>query len=143
MELHRKKFTAFLATLLVFVFRFSAMAQTEISYSYDDFGNRISCNQSIEISPCVEKSSTPQKDSVQTDKFIVSRHEVADKIQINTRLSHGIGTVEFYSISGCFVKSVSIDSPISLVDISFLKRGVYVIRITVNNKFSKWKITKR
>lgn len=124
----------------------SAMAYSQtITYAYDESGNRI------------------RREIVMSQKNIPSHAGVGDipveerlpgreiriypdptkgmlRVEVSGWVPGDNGRLFLYSLSGQTIVSIDIDSPATILDISTVHNGVYVLQISLNGRSSSWKI---
>lgn len=133
-------------TLCASTFRVSA---DRISFTYDDAGNRISRQREIIIntrSVIGENSDTKKsyEDSISVSKIVIYPNPTYGQLRIDI-----IGCPSFegsfislYNLSGQQIETWKELSESTTIDISDYKPATYILKISVTNKVSTWKIIK-
>ena len=124
----------------------SSMAQQRITYAYDDAGNRIKREIVLSRGKYASKKTIPDAsyyDSVGYQKIKISPSPsgIIDVSFLHMKPSDS-GCIEVYSVGGEEIFRQDISSDKTEVDISGQPRGIYILRIIVNDKPTTWKITK-
>lgn len=136
-----------LFTLLFPVF---CHAQSVINYTYDNGGNRIL--QTVPSSRNGGFGNSRDSEQGHTANGELAGHQVL----ITVYDSQGMVKVEIvgfedsdaclasvYTTSGSLVASTSAESMPVYLDISHCRRGIYILKLVLNNETGSWKIIKR
>lgn len=123
-------------------------AQSKIGYSYDSSGNRVERTIVLEIvkkakaSPEIENSFT---DNIDERNVKIYPNPTQGQLRVDiSRLDEGDKcTLSLYSISGYLIFTDSNAGTTNCIDISNQKTGLYLLKITVNENTSTWKIIKQ
>lgn len=123
-------------------------AQSKIGYSYDSSGNRVERTIVLETvkkakaSPEIENSFT---DNIDERNVKIYPNPTQGQLRVDiSRLDEGDKcTLSLYSISGYLIFTDSNAGTTNCIDISNQKNGLYLLKITVNENTSTWKIIKQ
>jgi hypothetical protein len=134
-------------------FLFQNMTAQTISYTYDASGNRIerkviSLLKSGHLTDTTKSESFKQEaleDQLGAQKILIYPNPVKENLTIEFRgkvpASHV--TVYLYTQTGRLLKSfVAGDNVSSSVNLSGYPAGIYILRLSVQDKVSEWKIAK-
>lgn len=137
--------------LLLALLQISSSAQKQIRYTYDASGNRILREIVMdEMATRAKKQSPMSQERMFTE--VIHNHVV--KIRPNPTegiLSVSIGglnkndhcTVGVYTLSGIEIWRTQAHTDEVTIDIRRQPAGVYLLRITINEKSTTWKIIKK
>ena len=137
----------FLLGLLLFS-SLAVKAQSKIGYSYDSSGNRVERTIVLETvkkakaSPEIERSFT---DNIDERNVKIYPNPTQGQLRIDiSRLGNGDKcTLSLYTISGDLIFKDSNAGTTNCIDISNQKTGLYLLKITINENTSTWKIIKQ
>lgn len=124
-------------------------AQTIFSFGYDASGNRLTRTITL-------KSASISKDSVELKKALTPLDDQIglNKVRIYPNPTKGLLGVEIpnlgdipsnlqiYSLGGTLLQQVRIVTEYAEIDLSNQPTGIYVLRISIGDKTSVWKIIK-
>lgn len=135
--------------LLFLLWQLPLSAQERIGYSYDANGNRI--RQGVII---LAAKSMPRRVDAQESTFYsdsLSLHSVKIypnltkgmlKVSISGLKDSDTYNMSVYTTAGAQVFINHVKTEETDIDISNLPSGIYILRITINNKSTTWKIIK-
>lgn len=126
-------------------------AQSRITYSYDAAGNRIKREITLSFS-----QNMPKQQSLTSQEQIYSEvlHEHLVKIYPNPTEGAlevsilGLKNTEkcslkVYTTQGKQIMTVNVNTDSANIDISNHPAGIYLLKITINNSSTTWKIIKK
>ena len=128
-----------------------AFAQDRIKYVYDAAGNRVRREAAVSVQKAMTRRQTVvSEEKTQPDML----RERSIKIGPNPtdcllRISiSGIGendkcSLDVYTPLGALILTKQVVNGVAEIDISSCSAGVYLIKITVNNSQTTWKIVKK
>lgn len=123
-------------------------AQNKIGYSYDAAGNRV--KREVILTSARRQASSSNKSEIYSDKILAHSVTIAPNptegalkvsvggLNVNDKCSLGVYSVQGAQILTKEVKENSVD-----IDIANQPAGIYMLRITINNSSSTWKIVKK
>lgn len=136
-------------TLLLLLFPLLCHAQGSVGYSYDAAGNRIS--RTIILSRnMAKKQARTMKDKEYTD--ILSQRNISIspnptkgmvKITITGLRVSDDCAMSVYTLKGQTLKTLSVSSEVTTIDLSGQPDGIYLLDITINGEKTSWKIIKK
>lgn len=137
----------FILGLLLFT-SLAVRAQSKIGYSYDSSGNRVERTIVLETvkkakaSPGIERSFT---DNIDERNVKIYPNPTQGQLRVDiSRLDNGDKCIlSLYTISGNLIFKDSNAGTTNNIDISNQEPGLYLLKITVNENASTWKIIKQ
>lgn len=122
-------------------------------YWYDESGNRI-CRKVVEIPantprnlslPIEENSTACFQEQVCSYSCKIYPNPTSGQIQldIENMIEPFQGIADLYNSNGVFLRDFKISESHNIFDFSDFPSGIYIIRLTINNKNEEWKIIKR
>lgn len=129
-------------TLLFVVAPFMGYSQTTLHFTYDDAGNRIS--RTI----VVRSLQTPHHDmktsvDLYEDAKVRIKELNTDFLQVEILGLNNSANISIYDTSGKAFLSCDTLETISSIDISAIPRGIYVLRIVIDDDENTWKLIKK
>jgi len=134
-----KKFATLFCGLLATI----VVSSQELSYSYDDAGNRISRTIFIGLkSADVHKQEITE--TIGSNEIKIYPNPVESLLLISiTGFEHDFLSEYFvYNLSGSMLKREKVTSELTTLDMSSLSRGTYVFQLSINGEKRAWKIVK-
>ncbi len=142
----------FLMVGIGFLVQKTLTAQT-ISYTYDACGNRIerkviSLLKSGHVTDTVKNESYKQEtfeDQLGEQKILIYPNPVKEdiKIEFQGKIPETSATVFLYNQTGKLLKSQVVGQNTSLnINLSGYPAGIYILRLSMQDKVSEWKIIK-
>ncbi|NJK93543.1 MAG: T9SS type A sorting domain-containing protein [Bacteroidales bacterium] len=142
----------FLMVGIGFLVQKTLTAQT-ISYTYDACGNRIerkviSLLKSGHVTDTVKSESYKQEtfeDQLGEQKILIYPNPVKEdiKIEFQGKIPEISATVFLYNQTGKLMKSQVVGQNTSLnINLSGYPAGIYILRLSMQDKVSEWKIIK-
>ena len=140
-----------LAVSGLFIILSQPLLAQEISYTYDDNGNRV--NRSILLRKSGSMNDTVSEDKSQREVF---KEEIGEtQVRIYPNPTRGDLTVEIsglpleaqvesgiYSSSGVMVKKQKLSRHKFQIDFNIYPAGIYVLKLSIAGEVSEWKIIK-
>ena len=126
-------------------------AQSKIRFCYDAAGNRVIREIVMPVSKAKAKQWAPLKYnqnfsdilSGRTVKIFPNPTDGALKIYFSSLKNADRCTIGIWSSQGAHVLSESVEKESIDIDLSSNPPGIYILRITLNDKSSTWKIIKK
>ena len=145
-----------LTTLLFCVSINYAQNNLERVYDYDASGNRI-CSKILvvkNLQTTVDSTDIENQDQFETAPYYTE--QLGDiqlnifpnpttqmvTVQITNYVDFTEGTLKLYSLNGQFLRQYSITSSEIRIDLSDCAKGVYVLKLHINQQKDTWKIIK-
>lgn len=136
-------------TLVLIFLGITTFSQTNISFLYDDSGNRT--DRIIDMS---KSAIVPGTLGENTEKELIG--EIGDlsvkiypnpttgriKIEIAPFEKNSTGSIGVYDMNGRLVLRQEYLSPVNAVDISNVQNGIYFLKLTFSGRTLEWKIVK-
>lgn len=133
----------------VLISTLSVNAQTNFTFGYDASGNRLTRTITL-------KSASISKDSIEIKKAISPLDDQIGphQIRIYPNPTKGLLKIEIpnlgdisanlmiYSIGGALIQQVRLEGEYADIDLSSQPTGIYLLRISIGDKTSVWKIIK-
>ena len=141
-----------LVTVLMFTISSKITAQSTISYDYDAAGNRI--KRHVIILPSVKADTSDQtkkskqeiyEETLAGQKIIIYPNPTKGQLLVDIQGYAEESRIELYvySLTGELLISQSSSSKNNSLDLSIYPAGIYVLKVTVDNKSNKWKVIKQ
>lgn len=127
---------------------FFAINAKNVSFSYDNVGNRVK----REI--IVEKKAAPSRETANPEYFseMLSEKEIRIypnptdgflKIEISGYEDSDECSLSIFNMSGQQLQRIIVTTPLTDIDITTQTNGLYIFHIVLNGEDSTWKIIKR
>ena len=136
-------------TLLLLLFPLLCHAQGSVGYSYDAAGNRISRTIILNRN-MAKKQARTLKDKDYTDilsqrNISISPNPTKGMVEITiTGLRESDDcAMSVYTLKGQTLKTLSVSSELTTIDLSGQPDGIYLLDITINGEKTSWKIIKK
>lgn len=126
--------------LLIFtIIGYSGVKAQTFEYSYDASGNRV-LRQIISL---IKKDNNDTNNIIKTNQYNIYPNPVTDILNIEI-LNENTGTVTFtlLDMQGRVIQEFSTLNNNSVINLSELNPGAYILYITTNNEKKEWKIIK-
>ncbi len=121
----------------------SAYAQTQVYYSYDACGNRVSRTTTVAKTRAVDGDESSQTiDKGKLGNVRTSLHQTEDRliVEIPGWSTNDEGLLSIYDMNGrCVTKSPVVNS-VTEIDLSPYTVGCYILQLLVNRNKESWKI---
>ncbi len=136
--------------LFVYASNYSLNAQN-IQFDYDDAGNCIVKYKTVVLPSHVKKSNISDTTKVSPESEIISDREVliypnptkgALKIEIKGQNPEKLIQYQLTDLNGRTIYRVQSEDMFYLFDMTSFPAGVYLLRVMIDDKWSKWKIIK-
>lgn len=139
--------TLFLKTTLFAAFLLGcSIASAQVSYEYDNAGNRVSRTITLTKSAVVTNDTLPKPATEMLDGLQVKIYPNPTKGQLNVSLSgladNETGTISIYALNGQLILKENASSSLTELNISEQPTGTYIMKIIVGKKSTTWKIIK-
>lgn len=141
--------TLFLKTTLFAAFLLGcSIASAQVSYEYDNAGNR-TYRKIITLtkSAVVTNDTLPKPVTEMLDNLEVNIYPNPTKGQLNVAVSgladNESGTISIYNTQGQLILKENASSSLTELNISEQPTGTYIMKIIVGRKGSTWKIIKQ
>jgi len=138
----------FLFTIFIALLSLTVKAQQQLSYAYDDAGNRKS--RTIVLDTCSAKAVTNQADLFFLEEMLAKKQikiypnpvEFELTISITGYDSSLQGEYSLFNLDGSMLFRRKITGEITLVDMSLFSKGTYILNIQLKGQPTSWKIIK-
>jgi hypothetical protein len=119
-----------------------------ISFTYDAAGNRIQrmiVFKSTEANMDSTAVTKPHTDNLGEMKIIIYPNPTSGKLSVELEnIPNGeTGEIAMYNMEGRLIQQTGSLEPINHLDLSTYQKGIYILRITVGQKVSEWKVIKQ
>lgn len=142
--------------LILILIPTSIFAQTyEFSYGYDASGNRTSRTFTLKSASISPKESTSIPNELSEAKQEIFEDIVSDyQIRIYPNPTRGMVSIEIpefinlsafilvYGIQGNLIRSVKVKGKSTRIDLSNQPQGIYILKISIGEQSSDWKVIK-
>lgn len=144
-----KKVSTFIF-LIVFAVSFPSLKAQNIQFEYDNAGNCIVKYKTIVLRSDVKSNDKDsdnlllQSDMISGRKIIIYPNPTKSYLKINITGKIPENPIQYLltDLNGKIIFKVQSLDMFYLFDISAFPSGIYLLRITIDNKWSKWKIIK-
>ena len=132
-----------LVTLLCSLLATIVVSSQELRYSYDDAGNRISRTIFIGL-----KSADVQikeiAETIGQNEIKIYPNPVESLLLISIKGFENEVVSEYfvYNLSGSLIRREKVTSELTTLDMSSLRRGTYVLQLSMNGEKRAWNIVK-
>lgn len=139
---------ALLLTLILSIF--CAQLSAQVSYTYDNAGNRLSRTiimpgGASKVRKGIATDSTAQKDAISNHEITIYPNPTKGllKVQINGLTDTDMATIALSDIKGNVLITRRVGESIETLDITSMPDGVYLIKIIYGTDVKIWKIIKQ
>jgi hypothetical protein len=124
---------------------------TEVTYTYDDYGNRITRTITLD-NPGIQNALKAQtytnkpkafEDSIGNDKIIISPNPTEGRISVEVQGSLKERALFVFDLSGKMIIAKKFSSSLEEIDLSPYSNGTYILKISDGTQVNEWKILKR
>ena len=141
------KIISFFAVLILMACASISKAQG-ISFTYDAAGNRIQriiVFKSTEVNIDSIAVAKPLTDNLGEIKITIYPNPTSGKLSVELEnIPNGeTAKIAMYNIDGRLIQQTGSLEPINHLDLSDYQMGIYILRITVGQKVSEWKVIKQ
>lgn len=117
----------------------TATAQS-VEYNYDNAGNRISKTY-VPVMTRSVVSKNHEYEDLSEDVILAYSNDVITIFLMNYDTTT-VCDVLVCTIDGKVMRSIHINSPLTKIDMSSFGRGIYIVKLNINEKKQSWKIMK-
>jgi hypothetical protein len=143
----------YVVTFLLFIFPYHGLTQNTIKYSYSNSGNRTARHVIFFNSAKAASDTSAQnlkskqnafEETLGTQKIIIYPNPTQGKLVIDIQgYKTGTGTsLYLYNLTGKALYSKSPADSSNPLDVSGYPQGTYILKVTLGEKVSEWKIVK-
>ena len=116
-------------------------AQSTLHFTYDDAGNRT--ERTIVVSSQAPMLDATSVNNLYEDTQIRISNNEANVLKVEIMGLQGTAHLSVYNSSGRQYVTTEITSTVSVVNISTVPKGVYVLSIDINGEKNTWKLIKK
>ena len=145
-----KKLLYFIAMsfFLALILAFEGKAQTSFTFGYDASGNRTSRTIALK-SAFIPQNDTIAAKQKSLDDLIGNRevkiypNPTKGLLRVEMPVIEGLSaTIKVFSMQGILIKQLEINSISTEIDLSRQSPGIYIMRISIGELSSEWRIIK-
>lgn len=132
--------------ILILLIPFTILSSNAVilKYSYDDSGNRISRYRKTNKVASPAKKNIPEQKNELTNSIKVYPNPTKGPLNIDILSFSNEDNIHvtIYTLKGEFISDHTLNQPITMLDLSTMSNGWYIVTVTINDKSENWKILK-